>query len=182
MSNVWDLVWEPGTHVLPDDCRRVMVTGHRPKDIPAAVQPWCKEQLNVLISDLDVDAAVSGMALGADTWWVESALQANVPFVAAIPCPGQPDRWPTAQQTYWAELVEQAAVRVLVSDHYHRGVFHERNKWMVRNSDHVVAVWTGKTSGGTFHAVSEARKLHLPLTIVDPLKQTVVNESSARLF
>ena len=44
-----------------------------------------------------------------------------------------------------------------VCDHYHRGVFRQRNIWMVDHSRMVIAVYYG-TAGGTRNTIVYAEK------------------------
>lgn len=157
----------------------VMVTGHRPQALPAGCEDWVRCELRRVGHKLGWGTAVSGMALGVDTWWAEEALAAGVPVVAAVPCPGQPDRWPAADRERWKQLLDRAAAPVLVSARYHRGVFNERNAWMVSRADAAVAVWAGKKEGGTFDAVRRLRSAGTQVVRIDPVRRTVAVMSAA---
>ncbi len=86
----------------------------------------------------------------------------NIPYVAAIPFPGQHLRWNKEDQKKYHELVSKAAEVILVTnqipkDQYEAGEFlKERNKFMVRHCDKLLAVYNG-TGGGTGHCIKFAK-------------------------
>jgi hypothetical protein len=45
---------------------------------------------------------------------------------------------------------------------------HGRNDAMIRRASGAVAVWDGRTSGGTYSAVQKIQKAGMPLVVIDP--------------
>lgn len=155
----------------------VMVTGHRPQHMSQGETAFAREELLRLARKLrdehGMDLAISGMALGADTWWAESALEAAVPLAAYIPFESQPDRWSNADQVQWRWLRAKAATEKVIAPSYSVGALHARNDAMIRDSDLAIAVWKpSKTTGGTASAVKKLEKLGRSIVIVDLDKLT----------
>ena len=44
----------------------------------------------------------------------------------------------------------------------------KRNDEMVSRADVVIALWDGRTTGGTYYTVQEARRQHKPVTVLKP--------------
>lgn len=158
-----------------------MLTGHRPDAMSEAQQIWAREELRRTMKRLQLfhglKEAISGMALGADTWWAEAAVSFGVPFAAYIPFEEQPNRWPESAQARWRELRSKATRELVLGDHYSVGFFHARNDAMIRDADLCVALYIqGKESGGTYSAVKKIRALGKPLILLDPSTQTVASE------
>lgn len=152
--------------------KRVMVTGHRPQHMTQGETEFAKSELFRLAQKLknenETDLAISGMALGADTWWAESALEVSLPFAAYIPFEAQPDRWRAADQAQWRYLRGKAASEKVIAASYSVGALHARNDAMIKDSDLAIAVWKpSKTSGGTASAVGKIQKLGMDIVIVD---------------
>ena len=164
----------PGTPGYRPD--RVMITGHRPQHLSPDQQRWVRDQIArtvAKIQGMGAAVAISGMALGVDTWWAQAALDAGMSLWAYRPCPQQPNRWPRSDQAVWADLCSRAARVVTMGDSYDVRLFHARNEAMIRDSDLTVAVWDStKTSGGTASAVAKARQLGKSMVLLDPVART----------
>lgn len=181
----------------------VMVTGHRPQDIPADAQAWVRERLDAaavwLRDERGMTTGITGMALGSDMWWADSLHRAGVPYIAHIPFPQQPDPWRCRNPQAVAEwhrlralaasvvpygdlagLAEHARKRVAIK------LLHERNDGMLaaiaRAGGAVLAVWCpSKRDGGTFSAVKKAHQMRLPVILVNPEARTTAMPSPDRL-
>lgn len=154
-----------------------MVTGHRPQFLSPDSQAWAERELERVAVKLrdqhGMQVGISGMALGADTWWGYATLYAWQELWAFIPFPQQSDRWAPADVVRWQELRERATHEMLIAGEYSVGALHARNDAMLENSDLVVAVWDpSKTTGGTASAVQKAQQRGLPILHVDPVAQT----------
>ena len=53
-----------------------------------------------------------------------------------------------------------------LQEEYTRGCMQKRNKYMVDNSQYVIAVWDGSKSG-TFNTLKYARKLKRNIMVID---------------
>lgn len=115
--------------------------------------------------------AISGMAIGTDQWAAAACIELGIPFIAAVPCSGQESRWPLpAQQQYRALLARAAEVVIVTLGAYNPSVMHARNKWMVDNSDLLIAALMPRAkTGGTAACVGYARHVGRRIEFVDPL-------------
>ncbi|MER7166999.1 hypothetical protein ABT336_13155 [Micromonospora sp. NPDC000207] len=178
----------------------VMVTGHRPKDIPDA--DWVRTELDRIAAKVrdhhGTTAGITGMALGADMWWAQSLHLAEVPYVAHIPMLEQPDPWRHNPQVVaeWQRLRALADAEVVygtlaglaegVRKRVAVKLLHRRNDGMLAATEDaggaVVAVWRpSKLRGGTHSALVKANLRGLPVIHVNPEAQTVTMPSRVRL-
>ena len=168
----------PAPAFLPLAPYTVMVTGHRPQHLsPGAegeIRAWLRSMLIRLKGSPSTRAsgvvALSGMALGVDTWYAEEALALGVPVWAAVPFRGQPNIWGAADRARHAELLTRAwRVTELSPDTQpDRGtatqLLHERNAYMISVSDAALVVLradkekSGGTAGAYRSLVEQQRK------------------------
>lgn len=145
----------------------VCFTGHRLGKIggfkPCSTHEWLKQRTKEALLLLKPSEAISGMALGFDQLAAEACIELGIPFVAAVPFETQFMAWPWPSQQAYATLLNKA-VRVHIVDpvspttHWEAAQkLHNRNHWMVDNSDEVIAAWDG-TKGGTQECVKYAEK------------------------
>lgn len=152
---------------------RVMVTGHRPQDIPPQSHDWVKlelERLAIKLRDQNgTQVGISGMALGSDIWWAQAVKFAWLDLWAFLPFPQQAERWAPADVALWQEMRGRAAYELVTAQSYSVQALHQRNTDMLKNSDLVIAVWDPlKTTGGTYNTVTKAVKMGLPIIHMHP--------------
>lgn len=148
------------------------VTGHR--QLSPDQQLFVESELERVMDKLAPQVAISGMALGVDTWWAEIALERGVALHAYVPFPTQASRWPAAAQDRYRGLLELAAEVVTIAPTYRRRVFQERNEAMVDACDVLVGVWDGRHTGGTWNCLEYARRVGRELVLVDPASRRTV--------
>lgn len=161
----------------------VAATGHRSQHLDPSAQHWVREKLQAgavwLRDHCGTRIAVSGMALGVDTWWAQAALDAGLELHAYIPFESQSRLWGPEDYAEWVRLRGLATVpKVLHADPVSKrqavGYLHGRNDAMLRNADAVIAVWlAGETDGGTFSAVRKAQARKLPGVHLEPASRRV---------
>ena len=143
-------------------------TGHRPDKLGG----YSKEVHNRLttlacagLGDIKgtVTKVVSGGALGWDQALAEAALRLDIPLVMALPFEGFECKWPKESQEFLHSLMNPAEVVFVSEPGYAAWKMQVRNKWMVDNSDLVLALWNG-TDGGTANCVRYAEKVGKPIT------------------
>lgn len=123
---------------------------------------------------------ITGMAQGVDTWAAESVLRLQgeghkIELWTAVPFLGQDRIWPEKAKRRWRNILNQSqriivgpSDEVVTIDAFDAepptysygeicGMMDKRNKWMVDNSDTLLAVWKG-TEGGTGNCVKYAKK------------------------
>lgn len=156
-------------------------TGHRPQKLYgfnesnpryAVLKNKLKEEIEYQITHNRVWHFITGMALGIDTFAAEIVLelQHKYPLItleAAIPCRTQPDKWPAYAQKRWRSIVDKCDKVTVLQETYTPDCLNKRNKYMIDNSDFIIAVSNG-ASGGTQHAINYARKNGLDITIINP--------------
>lgn len=149
-----------------------MVTGHRPQFFSPEEKDFALRSLlsiaNKCKNELGMVEAISGMAIGVDTWWAEAAIRLDLELAAYIPFPQQPDRWYAKDKQKWQELRDKASREVILGESFSMRLLHMRNHSMIKDSDLAVAVWKpSKQDGGTYAAVKKLRAEKRPLIIVD---------------
>lgn len=143
-------------------------TGHRPDKLGGYGDTVVEQIINVACDGLgdikgDVTRVISGGALGWDQALAEAALRLNLPLTLALPFPGFWSKWPKRSQDNLEYMVSRADKVVYVCEEgYAPWKMQERNKWMVDNSDSVLALWNG-TDGGTANCVRYAEKVGKPI-------------------
>ena len=154
------------------------VTGHRPDKLggyrlPNPVYNEVVQKLDQALMILRPEKVITGMALGVDQWVAELCVENGLPFVAAIPFPNFSTPWPQRSQEHYRYLLSKAE-RVHICDQspiYSPDLLWLRNRWMVDNSDAVLAVrrsdLAGTRSGGTNGTVDYARQKRKTIHIIE---------------
>ena len=117
---------------------------------------------------------ITGMAVGFDMLAAEAvvrlrAVHPDIHLEAAIPFPGQPERFGFGDRQRYVHLLSVADSRTTISGYYHSGCFHRRNDYMINNASKLIACFNGKPSGGTYYTYTEA--LHRGLSVVNLLER-----------
>ncbi len=163
-----------------------MFTGHRPQSLPFRFNendPRCyelKKHLRDLIHSKIMDGVthfLSGMALGIDSYAAEIVLdfQKEFPDVtidAIIPCANQFCKWNEKQISRYNEILKKCNRKIVLQETYTADCMEKRNHYMVDNSDYVIAVWNG-TSSGTSKTIRYAMSKNRPITILHPVTYSV---------
>lgn len=165
-------------------------TGHRPNKL-FGYNPTTEGNLKMLkelreiiifyIEKYEVDTFITGMALGIDMWSARIVLKLKekypqIKLVCAIPCDKQYSKWIDESVEEWKYIVSKADEVHYVSDKpYTNYCMQDRNKWMVDNSNYVIAVWDG-SNGGTGNCVKYAKHRVEQIYKLNPktLEQTYV--------
>lgn len=150
----------------------VGVTGHRHYAYSRPDAIWAQQELRrVLLQCQSMGAGMlnSGMATGPDLWAANAADEIGMPTTAFLPFEaesqrvGWPQAWKGLHQRLMAKVIETHVSVTLPEPGHAKATrnamldgYHLRNKLLVAHSDVLVAVWNGKTSGGTAHALREA--------------------------
>ena len=155
-------------------------SGHRPNKLPwrdDETDPRCIALKTKLadIAEALYDAGmrhyICGMAQGCDMYFCETvlALRRSHPEIhleAAVPFPGQPNRWPEPLCARYRSLLEQCD-EVSVLQHTHTpDCMMRRNKYMVDASSLLLCCFAG-TPGGTMNTVLYAERSGLEVRIIE---------------
>ncbi|HIK49405.1 MAG TPA: DUF1273 family protein [Oscillatoriales cyanobacterium M59_W2019_021] len=108
------------------------------------------------------------MAIGVDQYAAGICYRRQLPYHVVLPCADQYRLWPDRWQQNWKFLVKHAATVETLHPSYVNGCLHQRNNVMISRSQICLAVWDGRSSGGTVHAVTKARKHGLKILVFNP--------------
>lgn len=161
------------------------VTGHRPNKLwgeysDEGLQLVYNVFLDYFYKAEDVGSIMTGGALGVDTAAALVAIKLNKPVILALPFVGLEKVWDSkkAIERYYriAEYAEQNGEVVIVSEGDYSGEkLFIRNKYMVDNSDRLVALHNPKhTSGGTAHCINYATGKIPIINLWDNYKKRIV--------
>ena len=156
-------------------------SGYRPEKLP-----WGTDEADprcVLLKDKIAAAAerihllgirhfICGMARGGDMFFCEAviALREKYPEIsleAAIPYERQASNWPEDERIRYDSLVGKCDLVTYVSREYTKQCMLRRNRYMVKNSSILLAVYDGK-SGGTGYTVKHATQNGLEVVEIAP--------------
>jgi uncharacterized phage-like protein YoqJ len=145
------------------------LTGHR--KLPDGQADFAKAEIRRIARKLRDEhataVAISGLALGCDTWWANEALDAGLELHAYIPWSGQADRWSEEDRKTWAYLRSAARKERVFAETYNVRTLHVRNAAMTVAGDVIVVVTDGRVTGGTASTMDRARILGKPLIVVN---------------
>ena len=134
------------------------VTGHR--DIPAGqmdrILKLRRHEILAAIED-GYTHFISGFAAGVDLLFADIVAELKelcpITLEAAIPYPG---RMKTPDETF-QRLIRCCDTVKIHSDSYFKGCYMRRNRYMVDQSQRVIAVYDGRATGGTAATVRYAK-------------------------
>lgn len=164
--------------------KKCCFTGHRPKSLPFGYneeEASCKELKELLSENIErqitengVAHFISGMAMGVDIFAAEAVLKLRkkypqIKLECAIPCETQANKWSEGWRNRYFDIIHRSDVAKTLQTHYTPDCMMKRNKYMVDNSDVVIAVWNGLKSG-TGNTVNYAVKSGKKVIIIDPNK------------
>lgn len=143
-------------------------TGHRkiePQNIPAL-----EKNLRVAIKNLihsGVTHYLAGGALGFDTLAARAVLSLResypeIKLTLVLPCREQAQHWAPQDSAGYREILSRAEIVLYTSEHYFRGCFHIRNRYLVDHSGYCV-YHLASTTGGTAYTVNYASQKGLVL-------------------
>ncbi len=165
--------------------KKCCFTGHRPRSLPwgynekslkcFAFKKELKKVINNVIDSDNVSYFITGMAMGVDIMAGEIIAKEkifcdNLFLEAAIPCKNQTEKWKQEYIDRYEDLLEYCDKITYVSEDYTSDCMLKRNKYMVDNSDIVIAVWDGRSGSGTGATVNYARKQGKKVIII-PIKR-----------
>ena len=116
---------------------------------------------------------ISGMALGADMVFSQIVINlkkknSNIKLECAIPCANQTEKWTAKDIKKYNNILNLADKITYVSKRrYFKGCMQQRNKYMVDNSNLLLAVYNNGF-GGTFQTIQYAKANNLKIKIIKP--------------
>lgn len=157
-------------------------TGHRPQHLPwisKEDEPHCLELKKVISEAIDIaikDGYTNfycGMALGIDTFCAEAVIEKmkknkNIKLHAALPCPEQQLGWRENEKERFESILKHTSTKTVISPLYTDTCMISRNRFMVDNSQRLIAVWSGFFRGGTAYTVRYAKKENKEIHLIRP--------------
>lgn len=143
-------------------------TGHRPHRLGGynlLTEQLLESFALTVLNEIKPTKMIVGMALGWDTAVAAASRSLSIPYIAAVPYKGQGTSWDYRARTIYESLLSDAEEVVYVSELYKRDVFEKRDKWMVDNSESVIALFDGELKGGTWMTVNYAN--HVEKTVIN---------------
>ena len=166
----------------------VCVSGHRPEKLPEGaplrmMQSLLFRELETAILD-GAGVFYTGLARGVDLWAADMILhlRRQYPAVRLICVLPFSDRLRTAgsAERFHVRALMQAADRViLLSEHYYRGCYRDRNAYMVQNSRRLIALIADVRSG-TGQTVRMAERAGLEMRVLS-FSEAKTQESSLHI-
>lgn len=134
------------------------VTGHRdiPEEKMDRIQKLLRQEILAAIED-GYTHFISGFATGADLLFADIIAELKeiypITLEAAISYPG---RMKTPDETF-QRLIRCCDTVKIHSDSYFKGCYMRRNRYLVDQSQRVIAVYDGRPTGGTAATVRYAK-------------------------
>ena len=148
---------------------KTCVTGHR--DVPVGKEQYVEEALRKEV--LAAIAAgytrfISGFADGVDLTFAaivaaEKKQNSCLQLEAALPYRNRIN----AKSPLFQELLACCDRVYVQSEKSNRQCYHERNRYMVLSSDRVIAVYDGRSTGGTFYTIRFAQANEKEIRIIE---------------
>lgn len=125
-------------------------TGHRPGKLGGYDITNLTAFAKKILIETKPATVISGLALGWDSAVADAAIELDIPLIGAVPFAGQPARWRDEDKALYAKRLAACHNVVIVcpGNEYHARKMKKRNRWMVRNSQALIALWDG-SDGGT---------------------------------
>ncbi len=150
------------------------ITGNRPEKFPfdysngASIQMTayaaCIKKLAFEYLSYGYDHFILGMARGVDIDFGKEIVRYKTTFdkfkdvviEAAIPYRGQEARYDNLSRKKFNYIMENCGKVTYIADTYSRECYLARDRYMVDNSDFVLAIWNGVHEGGTYYTIRYA--------------------------
>ena len=146
---------------MPSIYKTCCFTGHREISDKEMVLNKIYDEILKLYKNGTVNF-ISGMAKGFDMLAARQVIAlrskySDVRLICALPCRDQTVFWDESEAIAYSAILDIADRVVYVSQFNQRGAMLKRDRYMVDNSDIVVAYLT-KSSGGTYYTVKYANE------------------------
>jgi len=156
-------------------------TGHRPQSLPWKYNEYgsqfdaFKHELEYkIINSINKGYThfISGMAMGLDLIAAEIILSLKnkyqfITLECAIPCKNQTFKWSPSYKQRYNNILEKADKVIMITDTYYTsGCMEKRNKYMVDNSNKIIALYLN-TPGGTKQTLDYAKNQNIEIELIN---------------
>lgn len=159
----------------------VSFTGHRPEKLMPEFDEKSeyilsiKAKLRQLIKKAIFDGYsvfYCGMAKGIDIMAGEIVADFidkgfDIKLLAVIPYYTYANSWKDEWKGRFDRLLKSASRHLYIDNEYHRDTYLRRNRYLVENSDLLIAVRKGTEHSGTTYTIDYAKKLGLNIKIIE---------------
>ena len=155
---------------------RIGITGHQERN--GIDWEWVRHHIENFLSGKPQIIGFSSLAAGTDQVFAEAVLHKDGKLTAVIPTNDYTSYFDGDALARYNRLLESAKVVKLHSSGRDEKAFLNAGKWIVREVDHLIAVWDGEPAegaGGTGDIVDYARSLNKPVLHIEPIKRVVVD-------
>jgi hypothetical protein len=155
---------------------KIGITGHRNLG-NADTMSWVSSFLGDCVRHQSITMGLTSLAIGADQLYAEILLKFDVPYTAVIPCAAYEMTFGPEELKEYDRLLRRATNNCILSYlHPSEEAFYAAGKYIVENSEGLIAIWDGnpaKGLGGTGDVVKFAKELHVPVLHANPIKRQV---------
>lgn len=151
----------------------VAFTGHRPESLSYNIESSF-DMLIKLTPQIQKEIRKSilagcitfycGAAQGADIVCGEiviaekAAGHPEIQLICVIPFKEQANNWKEPWKTRYNHLLNNTDRVICINDTYQKGCYQIRNRYLVDHCSTLIAIYNGKSTGGTAYTVNYARK------------------------
>lgn len=170
-------------------------TGHRPGKMAfyGESDPACLKLMGEIHRQIEIAVEkgfrnfISGMAIGVDQWAAISVLDLkriypDIRLYAALPYPMQSEKWFNWQKERYFDLLSLCEKVYVVSEEYSKSAPNFRNAFMIDHADLLIAVYDGKTAGGTKNTFEMAMKKGIETVIIPPSDEDMTFQGKEKKF
>lgn len=148
-------------------------TGHRPGKLIAGeteIRAWLRNEIARAAAS-GFNTFICGMADGVDVWAALEVLalkeiKPEIKLVSAVPFRGMDRSIQCGDTSLFNRIIGGSDCVHYVHEHYVRGCFWDRDKWMVDRAKRVIAVFNG-AKGGTAFTLEYARNKGKEIVMVN---------------
>ncbi len=159
--------------------RTCCFSGHRTMPEIKDFAAFTEELTDILRDyyDAGIRHFICGGAVGFDMIAAEAviSLKRGLPDICltiAIPCKNHDLKWGQADKARLSRILQSADVVRYISNDYHAGCMHERNRFMVDHSCHLIC-YLGRKSGGTYYTYCYAKEHGLKILNIYPFNYPI---------
>jgi len=157
----------------------ICATGHRPDklygyDLSDIRYLFLKEKIKEILILNNCTEGISGMALGLDMIFALAVIDLkdagyNIKLHCAIPCINHTGKWTDDKiKKMYQYILSRADTIHINSRKYNSFCMQERNIYMVDNSNIILAVYDGFSSGGTKNCIDYAISKNKKIISITP--------------
>ncbi len=137
--------------------------------------------LDEIISKTDYVYFLNGLSIGYDLYVSQEILKIRnhnkkILLEAVLPYEEQSKNWNEKTRNDYYEIIEKSDVDTLLQKYYSADCFKNRNKYMIDNSQVLIAIWN-KKNNHLSHAIRYANSKGKPVNIIDTEKLTVAENA-----